>query len=506
MTDGITFIPTASPQMQTGTPSAMPASDGINFTPTGAPASGQTQAAQGGGMLSTATNIAGGALNFINNNPVSKSLTSLAALPVQLIAKSLGQPDPYANGIGTGPGAAHVTSSDQPLNKFAEEEAGNALTAGSLFVPVGDIAGAAGATASKLAPFAPRLAGAAARVGTQAAFGAGMGLAGGMQQGQNADELKSSATTGALLGGGLAAAGELGSAIVDNFAANTPESRLLAQKDRLKTLQNAYADSKTDPVATLTDTGLVSKLKVIDGKVNTEDVESALDNLQGGVNQEARQIVKGMTGTVPLDDFKAQVEDQIKNNATIRGSGGMTRALSKIESMFDDYKQSYGDNLSYQNINEIRTSMNRYFDPETVDVERAVGNAARDALYDANTGSPALKSVMAQWGQLEDARNFTEKLRGTAVRGGRLGKYLADMTGAGVGAAVGSALGPFGTGAGAAAGGVAADKVMGAYQKSFFNPTLTGSASNLSRFIAAPTTQAIGRIAKPLIISGAVQQ
>lgn len=457
-------------------------------------------------MLGTAANIAGGALNFINNNPISKSITSLSALPVQLIAKSLGQRDPYAGGIGTGPAAPQVTSSDQPLGKFAEEEAGNALTAGSLFVPVGDIAGAAGSAASKLAPFAPNLAGAAARVGTQAAFGAGVGVAGGMQQGQSADDLKSSAATGAALGGGLAAAGELGSAIVNNFAANTPESRLLAQKDRLKTLQNAYADSKTDPVATLTDTGLVTKLKVIDGKVNTEDVENALDNLQGGVNQEARQIVKGMTGTVPVDDFKAQVEDQIKNNATIRGSGAMTRALGKVETMFDDYKQSYGDNLSYQNINEIRTSMNRFFDPETVDVERAVGNAARNTLYDAETGSPALKSVMAQWGQLEDARNFTEKLRGTAVRGGRLGKYLADMTGAGVGTAIGSALGPFGMGVGAAAGAMATDKAMGAYQKSFFNPTLTGPASSLARFIAAPATQAVSRIAKPLIISGAVQQ
>lgn len=496
------------------------AANQFGFTPAGTATT--PQPAQGGGIGNDLMNFGGSLLNLINNNPVSKSLTSLAALPVQLGVKGINAaagtnyPDPYAGGIGSGPGAAKVTSSDQPLGQFAEQEAGNAITAGSLFAPVG-------AAADAVTPFLSglgRFAGPTARVGVQTALGALQGLGGGMQEGQSGAQLKSSAQTGALIGGGLATAGEFGSALLSSIGNTTPEDRLLSQKDRLKTLQNSFDDNSTftknaatgkfvetsNPIQTLSTNGLVSKLKVVDGRVNTEGVESGLQDLLDASNKRATTLVQGLTGTVPATEFQTTVEDAIKNNPTIRGSGGVSKALGQVQRMFEDYTNTYGADLTYPQINEIRTSMNRYFNADTVDVERAVGNAARDTLYSAEGGSPELKGVMGNIGQYLKAQDFVDRLRGTVVRGGRLGKYLADMVGSGVGTAMGSALGPFGMGVGAVAGGAAADKAMSMYQNNFFNPMMARGANALSRFAASPAAGSTAQIGKAVLIPSAVQK
>lgn len=150
-----------------------------------------------------AVDVAAGVTNFITGNPISKAITSLAAVPVQLLAKGLGQKDPYAGGIGASSGALKaptVTSSDQPLGSYAAEEAGNALTAGSLFFPASKVAGGVsaglkpllGETASKIA----------GTVASGAAGGYGFDVGGNLSEGKTgAEAFKPGLTT--ALGGAL---------------------------------------------------------------------------------------------------------------------------------------------------------------------------------------------------------------------------------------------------------------------------------------------------------------
>ncbi len=476
--------------------------------------------ATGGNPLAA---FAGGALNFVNNNPVSKSITSLAALPVQLGVKAINAaagthyPDPYAGGIGIGPGAPQVTSSDQSAGGFAEQEAGNALTAASLFVPAARVAeGAAPFLSPALGRFAP----AAARVGTQSVLGALQGLAGGMQQGQSGADLKNSAEFGATLSGGLSTAGEFGSALLSSLASNTAESRLGDQMNRLKTLQNSYDDNstfvkdpttgvyvaQTNPVKTLTDTGLIKGLTVVDGRVNTDGVETGIQNMLAAQDSKAAELVAAIPGNVSLEDYKNAVVDAVKNNPQIRDAGKVQTALAEVERRFADYGESFGENVTYPQLNNIRIAMNREFNPEMRDVARTIGDSARTMLYDKATGSPELQDLMATQGQLLKAQNFVDRLRGTVVRGGRLGKYLADMVGSGVGTAIGATFGPVGMAVGSVLGAAATDRAMGTYQNNFFNPITARMAGPLDRFVSGSTAQAVSRLGKATLIPTAVQK
>lgn len=469
-----------------------------------------------------AQKVASGALNLIDNNPISNGLTSLAAMPVQLLAKAMGQSDPYANGaMGKSPllpGGVNVTSSDQPAGKYVASELGNAAVVGSTLLPVGSIADAAGAGLAKFAPSALEgTAGLLGRVGTQAAVGAGQGAASVLQSGQtDPTALASGAQTGALLGGGLASAGELGGALVDNFASNTGVGRLEAHVKSggaAKTLTRAFNDSSTastNPIKTMEENSLIKDLRVVDGKVNVEHITNgqgtgSLDTMIQDHQDVGTAAVQSMEGGIKTSDFKNAVIQTVKNNPSLKASGTVGKITAEIGRRFDDYTESYGDTIPFKDVNAIRVAMNKNWNPDTWDAEKAIGNAARATLYNGSGAGTTLKSAMASEQELINTKEFVQKLNGTAVKGGRLGKYLADMTGTGIGAAVGSSAGPFGVGAGAAAGGFAADKMMNMYQKSYFSPMLSGPARALQSTMTAPAAQAARQVGKSLLISGAVK-
>lgn len=517
MTD-VGFVPTgAAAAVSPAAPT-----DDLGFVPSGSGAAPAAAPAQGsgGGFGQFALNAGKGALGLLQNNPISHALTSLSAMPVQGLAKAMGQPDPYANGAMSG---FNVTSSDQPASKYLEEQGGNALTLGSLFIP-------AGAAADSVTGGAGLL-GAGGRIAANTSLGALQGLGGGMQAGQGGEELKTSAGVGAALGFGLSTAGELGSAIVSNLASKTPESQLDAQTNRLKTLQNSFDDNttftknpttgqvtvKSDPISTLTNTGLVKSLKVVDGRINTEDVDAGLQQMMASNDAKSTQLVRNIPGTVSLEDFKNGVIDAVKSNSQIRDAGKLPQALAEVARRFNSYTQSFAtmgddgetvlkDEITYPTINNIRIAMNREYDPEMKDVARTIGNTARDLLYDESSGSPELQQVMSNQGDLLKAQNFVDRLRGTVVKGGRLGKYIADLGAGVVGGIAGAPFGPLGSGVAGMASAATADKLVGLAQSNYFNPALSRPAQGLSRFLGSPATQGAFSIGKSMLIPSAVQQ
>lgn len=460
-----------------------------------------------------------GLVNFIDNNPISHAAVSLAALPMQLIAKVAGQPDPYANSsMGKSPvlpNGINVTSSDQPTGKFAASELGNAATIGSLAIPGSEIADATGAGLSRFAPQAlegtARVAG---RIGAQTAIGAGMGVAGALSGG-NTDpgDLWGAAKTGALFGGSLATAGELGSAIVDNFASNSGATRLEAQKNNLKTLQNSFNDTSTkttNPIQTMTENGLTKDLRVIDGKVNIDNLTNpnqtgSLDNLILDQQKMGTDAVSQMKGGVSTEDFKNSVIDSIKSNPALRASGTVSKIVSEVGRRFDDFSESYGDTIPYQDINSIRIAMNKVWDPETWDAEKAIGDGARSALYNGSGAGTTLQSAMQNEQELINAKTFAQKLMGTAVKGGKLGKYLAEGAGSIVGGMAGAPLPVIGPGLGGLVGGAVTGKGMDLFQKNYFSPLLSGPAQGLQSALSTPAVQGLGRFGKTMLITGATK-
>lgn len=361
----------------------------------------------------------------------------------------------------------------------------------------------------------------AGRIGVQGVLGAGMGAAGALAGGNtSASGIAKNALLGAGISGGVAGAGELGSALVSSMSNNSGASRLMDKTNDLSTLKRAFNNASTattDPISTMDQNNLIKDLRVVDGKIDVSGITNpgrtgSLDNLIDQQQQMGTQAVAGMQGGIPTTDFKDQVIGAIKNNSNLKAAGKIASTTNEISKMFDDYQSSYGDTIPYKDVNDIRVAMNKQFNPDTWDAEKAIGNAARGVLYNAaddttalangggvmSTGSKGanaatLKSAMQNEQELINAKEFMNTLDTKAVKGGRLGKMFAGVIGSGVGAAVGSAAGPFGTIAGSVAGDVAANKAMGFAQSNYFNPISGRAGNSLKNFISSPAaTNAVG--------------
>jgi len=146
------------------------------------------------------------------------------------------------------------------------------------------------------------------------------------------------------------------------------------------------------------------------------------------------KLVDSGTG-IPLDVFKGKVIEQVTKDPSFRQTGTVASTVKKLEGIFDDYRNSYGDVIHETEINAIRKKMNEDWKQETMDVSHAIGDAARRIIYDV-TPDQAIKMLLRDQGELLSAKKYAQTINGTKVTGGRLGN-MAMRTG---GAILGSTL------------------------------------------------------------------
>jgi len=359
--------------------------------------------------------------------------------------------------------------------------------------------------------------GLAGKIGVNAALGAGFGVGGALGSGAtDAGSIAQGGLVGGVTGGALGAAGEALASKLGKVAQDTGEERLTSQKNSLKVLSNAFKDNsrpaiggsgETNPITTLQTVkneagkSLASLIKVTDGKVNTEELTNeartgAVDNLIENHADAASQLVDTLQGSVPFNDFKNSVMTEIQNDPTIRGTLSIPKATAAAERMMDSAHMSYGEEIPYNAIDEIRRGMNKVYDPDERDVARIIGDTARTALYEGGGTNAAIKSAMANEAELIRARNFLEKLQGTTVKGGRLGTYFSRILGGQIGEAVGGGLGtvagPYGAAVGAVTGGVVGDQASKLLQNNYFDPL----QSRVARKLVGAATSGVGQVAR----------
>lgn len=163
-------------------------------------------------------------------------------------------------------------------------------------------------------------------------------------------------------------------------------------------------------------TGALGKIKEQVGNIDAEIDSKLIDNGKG----------------VTVDHFKNQAIEAIKKDDTLRQSGKIASTLSKLENVFEDYKQSYGEILNETEINAIRKVMNLDFHPDTVDVSRVIGDAARKIVYEV-TPDKEVQMLLRKQGELLSARKYAEVVNGTKVAGGKLGNIALRTAGVVVG-------------------------------------------------------------------------
>lgn len=360
--------------------------------------------------------------------------------------------------------------------------------------------------ASKVAP------GLLSAVGKNTALGAGFGATGAVGQGDtNLGDIAKSTVEGATTGGVLGGIGHGVSGLLENAAGKTGEANLKEFTTVRKTLNKALMDNSrpataeagaTDPISTLAQNGLIKDLKTTQGKIDGDALTNGngtgkLDSLIEGHSQDASQLVKELAEQpgIPLDQFKASAEADIKNDPGIRGSLTIPKALSVLDSKLESARISYGDTLPFDAIDEIRKGMNSVYDPNDRDAARVIGDTARNFLYHGDGTNAALKSAMANEAELIRARNYVQKLHGTAMGKG-MQKIAHEIIGSGIGGTIGSMGGPIVAGVGAAATGAATKMAEDAISSNKFDPLGTKVARGLLNASKKKIPQIAGRVAK----------
>ncbi len=138
---------------------------------------------------------------------------------------------------------------------------------------------------------------------------------------------------------------------------------------------------------------------------------------------------------IKLNDLQERALNAVRNNTDFKQEGSVATNLAKVQSRFDDYRMSYGDDIDVAELNNIRKVANRDWKPETQDTSRVIGDVARNYVYDA-VPDEVIKDLLQKQGELLAAKKYAEKINGTKVTGGRLGNYAMRTAGAVLGSTV----------------------------------------------------------------------
>lgn len=372
-----------------------------------------------------------------------------------------------------------------------------ALTFGSLLGmgPTAKGVGAAtGLTGSTVGQAVLRGAGAGALGG--AAFGGAEAITEGEAV---APGILKGAAMGAATGGVLSGVGQY----ISNLAKITPGDKILEQTDAMKTLRRQF-DKNTvyrnvdgtrqvvsDPISTMVQAGV--KPQVVGGKI---DAVPAREQIRELINQADDRVQESIqNATIPstsLTELKNTTIELVKNNKDLQSGGKVNKVLQQLNAYFDDYAQTYGDEIATADISSIRSAMNRSFNPDTVDVERSIGDAARKILY---RNAPGSRELLVREGQLIAADKFLDALHGRAVKGGRLGGYFNNLIGAIAGSTTDVPV------AGPILGALGANKLTEIIQKSALDPLAPKVARGLTAAFEALPTDAAGNVSKTAILS-----
>lgn len=152
-------------------------------------------------------------------------------------------------------------------------------------------------------------------------------------------------------------------------------------------------------------------------------IKSLVENLDNDID--TKLVNSGQK--IKIEDLKQKAIDNALKNEDFRQSGTVSQNIARIESRFEDYATSYGDEIDVAELNNIRKTANRDYSPDTQDVSRVVGDTAREYVYNA---SPEVRGLLQKQGELLAARKYAETINGTKVVGGRLGNMALRTAGA----------------------------------------------------------------------------
>lgn len=234
------------------------------------------------------------------------------------------------------------------------------------------------------------------------------------------------------------------------------------------------------------DGGTASRTRIARSGVlaNAVDTDGVLrtKGAGGAVEQYRSQTVDGVEGVVRQNLERegktinvAEVEKRLKNEVAQSGLEGadLVSALAGITREIDGLKiraNELGEIPLYK-VHDAKISTTNNIDfntpPETKTYRKAVAKAYKKTVEEKSSWNVAdVNAVLAKF--LDDIERL-KRLDGMRVKGGRLGKYSAQLSGNLIGGATGAIFGPMGAGVGATVGGELAGVLKGKAMSRTFN-------------------------------------
>lgn len=354
---------------------------------------------------------------------------------------------------------------DLSTAKGWRQTAGDSIMTASNFIPVGKLAQGGSFLKSTLA---------VAKEGakTGAIYGIGDELASNKKDvtaGGVAENAVVSGGMGALFAGGLQGVGKGISKTVggvadvltkssDDIAKNALVGGLAKTGDRLKTVQskidkNTFSITGLDgkkttisPIDTFKEYKFIPEVTA-KGDILTNKIQERIAQHIDDTDDAITNVLKDTGKTMNIKQFKDRVAKAIMSDETLMDQGKVRATLTKLDNYIDDISASYGNDLSFTRLNNIRKVANRDFKDETVDLSRKIGDVARDTVYNS-TDDKIVKQMLLEQRKLITADKLAKQLNNMKAEGGRLGNMMSTGIGAVLGEASKLPLGGF-LGAGA---------------------------------------------------------
>ena len=193
---------------------------------------------------------------------------------------------------------------------------------------------------------------------------------------------------------------------------------------------------KVTPLDTIVEYNLFPEVK--DSKVNVDMAKQSIKDNMNDLNIKIDENLKVNNILVDVEGYGKKLEEAI--NSTNKSQEVKNILKAKLTTYIEQTGINYPGGIPADEINLIRKEANLDYDPTTMDFSRMKGNATREIVYNL-TEDQAIKKYLVEQRKLINAEDYIQKIENHAVKGGRLGGYMAKGAGILIGNAIGGAPG-----------------------------------------------------------------
>lgn len=264
---------------------------------------------------------------------------------------------------------------------------------------------------------------------------------------------------------------------IKSITGNLPEDIINKRVKELENISGNYAqlrkESNFNPEKVKESVKRVASTDVLvnsvdeNGLIRTKEPGGAVDQYTAQTLDNAENIVRRnlerLGEKVSLDEVQTRLEDAV-NKSGLEGAD-LKVALNKVKKEIAGYrlKADQEGNVPLTLIHDAKIATTKkirdFTTPSEVKTyEKALGEGLKTTVEKNSTFN--VKEVNGELSKYLQDIKFLEQLDGKKVKGGKLGKYFAQISGNIIGGAIGGAVGgPAGTALGSIAGGELASKI-----------------------------------------------